>query len=559
MNPRQDIPLLSAIASPVFGFSADDLASIRSEYKHGSMYDALINSNHLKVKSFLEILNILRNDAKMKSLTGLIESCFQLTRIDSIYGAMPGGDAKKANLQLFFQLACDFEKNSIRDVSQFLEHLSALQDRGLAGAGTSTSSAVTIMSIHKSKGLEFPVVFLCGLARAFNRESQQAQVLCDKELGVGLSVADTKNRIRYPSIAKRAISMKMASESLSEEMRVLYVAMTRARDRLIMVYSAKNPEADLSDIALRLDFDRGQLLCADAICPGDWVLLEAMQHMEAGALHAVGGRPGELRLGKYPWNIQLGKASDVDSTATISDLEEVSISEEAEHKLRLELNYMYPHYAATITPSKQTATDRKGRIKDAEAAENTQERKHPVRKWRRASFLSQQIEGKDYGNAIHAAMQFIRYEACVDVESVRQEVNRMVTQAFLTQEQAGLVDCEKIAAFFRTEIGVKLYQSVPCVREFKFSILDDAQKYGDGLIGEQVLLQGVVDCAILEPDGITILDFKTDYATEENLPNLILRYQDQLNAYADAMERIYQMPVKRKCLYFFRLNRFVEI
>ena len=559
VNPRQDIPLISAIASPVFGFTADDLASIRSKQKQGSLYDALAASDYPKAAAFLEILKILRSEAKMKTLTGFIERCFALTRIDSIYGAMPGGEAKKANLQAFFQLAVDFEKSSLRDLNQFIDHLDALRDRGISGAGNVRSASVTIMSIHKSKGLEFPVVFLCGLARAFNRESHHAQVLCDKELGVGLSIADVKNRIRYPSVAKQAISVKMAAESLSEEMRVLYVAMTRARDRLIMLYSVKNPEADLADIAQRFDFDNGKLLCSDAICPGDWVLLAAMQHMEAGELHAIGGRPGKLSVGEYPWKIRLSTAPALEVTKTVYASEPISLPKNVETALKSALTYVYPYMASTQAPSKQTATGRKGRIKDAEAAENAQEVSTAKRIWRTASFLSKEMDGREYGNAIHAAMQFIRYECCADATHVQQEIDRMVVQGFLKQSHAELVDYNKIAAFFATEIGMKLRSGTPYVREFKFSVLDDGEKYGEGLEGEQVLLQGVVDCALLEEDGITILDFKTDYVTEGNLTRIVEKYRAQVDTYGEAMERIYSLPVKKKLLYFFRLNCFVEV
>lgn len=559
VNPRQDIPLISTIASPVFGFTADDLALIRSKQIHGSVYDALVVSDHPKAVAFLQALKQLRNDAKMKTLTGFLENCFLLTRIDSLYGAMNGGEAKKANLQAFYQLAADFEKNNLRDIAAFLEHLDALEAKGLIRAVGTGGGAVTIMSIHKSKGLEFPVVFLCGLARSFNREDLRAQVLCDKELGVGLSVADTKNRVRYPSIAKRAISVKMVSESLSEELRVLYVAMTRARDRLIMVYSAKNITADLSDIALRMDFDQGRLLCADASCPGDWVLFSAMHRVEAEQLHAIGGRPKQLKIGKYPWKIDVSTPSVLQETAKIPQEEARRLPSGAEEMLRKALSYTYPHAAATQAPSKQTATGRKGRLKDVEAAENAQEPKHSPRKWRKPSFVEKKIEGKDYGNAIHAAMQFIRYEACTDEWKVKQEIDRLVSQNYLKQEQGDLADCKRIAQFFETDIGRQLRSGIQCVREFKFSVLDDGEKYGEGLAGEKVLLQGVVDCAVLETDGITILDFKTDRITEDMLPAVVQKYDSQVETYAEAMERIYQLPVKKKLLYFFHLNRLVTI
>ena len=280
LNPRLDIPLISVLASPVFGFTADDLASLRAGQKKGSFYEALGVSEMQKAREFLNILGALRKEARMCSITSLLEQCFRLTKLDSIYGAMPDGDIKGANIQAFYQLAVDYEKQSLKDLSQFVNYLNSVENRGLTAAVNHPSDAVTIMSIHKSKGLEFPVVFLCNLSRRFNMENLRAQILCDKELGLGLSIANTDKRIRYPSAAKRAISVKMAAESVSEEMRVLYVAMTRARDRLIMTYASQSLESDLKDIVLRQDFDGGELICREATCMGQWVLLAALQRMD---------------------------------------------------------------------------------------------------------------------------------------------------------------------------------------------------------------------------------------------------------------------------------------
>ena len=557
-NPRLDIPLVSTLASPVFGFTADDLAVFRAHQKKGSVYDALLMDTRPKTRNFLEILRILRKEARMNTLTQLLERCFSLTRMDSVFASMPGGEAKAANLQTFYGLAADFEMGSLRDLGQFLEHLTALEEKGLISAGNSGSGAVTLMSIHKSKGLEFPVVFLCGLSREFNRESLRAQILCDKELGLGLSVADNANRVRYPSIAKRAIAAKMAAESLSEEMRVLYVAMTRARDRLIMTYASRNLRADLQDIALRLDFDKGELLNRDVVCPGEWVLMTAVQRTEAGELFALGGKPAQTRISACPWEIRVTEAPVVENTGSaVSELTE-KIPENAEAVLAKALAFRYGHVAATRTPSKQTATGRKGRIKDEEAAEYTVSHRRD-RAWRRPSFLAKQTLGKAYGNAIHGAMQYIRYEACGDREGVQEELQRLVDEGFLTAEQGEMVDCEAIAKFFRSGLGEKLRKGIPHIREFKFSILDVGRHYGENLEGEQVLLQGVVDCALLEQDGITVVDFKTDYVTEETLPRAAERYRPQVQTYGEALSRIYEMPIKAQYLYFFHMDRFVEV
>ena len=558
-NPRQDIPLVSTLASPIFGFTADELAEIRSARKKGAFYDALLLSDSPKVKTFLNTLDRLRREARMNPLTALLENCFALTRLDSVYAAMPGGEAKTANIQTFYQLAADFENGNLKDLGQFLDFLDAMEEKGLISAASSPAGCVTIMSIHKSKGLEFPVVFLSNLSRRFNTESQCAQILCDRDLGMGLSVADSENRVRYSSIAKRAIAAKMAAESLSEELRVLYVAMTRARDRLIMTYAEKNPGKIIQNIALRQDFDGGELLCREAARPGQWVLLAAVRHTEAGALHALGGRPGETKLGDHPWVIRISDAPESEDAVGKEMDTRPAMPDGVEQALQEALSFQYAYDAATRAPSKQTATNRKGRAKDEEAAEDTQEPKFPTRDFRRPSFLTESRGGKAYGSAIHAVLQYLRYENCGSEDDVKAEIARLVSQKFITEEQGKLADSGKIAAFFDTEIGRKLRAGCPCLREFKFSILDDGSHYGDGLEGEQVLLQGVVDCALLEKDGIVVLDFKTDHVTESTVAAAAERYRLQVQTYAEALSRIYEMPVKAKYLYFFQLGRFVEV
>ena len=558
-NPQQDIPLIATLASPVFGFSADDLAALRSKQKWGSIYDALRADDSPKTVWFLDILTQLRQEARMKPLAQLVERVFSLTRMDSIYAAMDGGEGKAANLQALFQLAADFEQTSRRELSQFLEHLDALVEKGLMTAGDSAGGCVTIMSIHKSKGLEFPVVFLCGLGREFNRESLRAQVLCDKELGLGLSVADSVNRIRYPAISKRAIVAKTAAESLSEEMRVLYVAMTRPRDRLVMTYASKSLRNDLKELALRYDIDGAKTLAKDANCPGEWVLLSALQRTEAGQLHALGCKPSHTRVSEQPWRIEVVEAPKEETLKSDTTIQKSVMEESVLEQLQQSLSFHYAHKEATMTPSKMTATQRKGRIKDQEAAEKADEPPQITRNWRKPAFLGQEAQGKTYGSAIHAVMQYIRYENCIDEKSVDAEIEKLVGCGFITAEQGQMADRRRIAAFFNTPIGRKLRSGIPYVREFKFSILDDGSHYGEGLDGEQVLLQGVVDCAILEEDAITVIDFKTDFVTEETLPLLVSHYRPQVETYARALQRIYQKPVKQSYLYFFRLNRFEVI
>lgn len=558
-NPQLDIPLVATLASPLFGFTADDLAALRSKNKKCSIFQALQQDDSPKTRSFLQVLQQLRQEARMAPLSRVLESVFTVTGIDTIYAAMSDGETKSANLQAFYQLAVTFEAGGQQDLGYFLEHLEASEEKGLvSNAQPANAGCVTIMSIHKSKGLEFPVVFLCGLSRGFNTDSQRAQVLCHKELGIGISAANGKRRVRYPTVAKRAIAAKIGEDGLSEELRVLYVAMTRAKDRLIMTYASGNLEKKLKNMAARMKMGCDEMLPGEANCPGDWILQAALHRMEAGELLRFSGTAGETTMGEYPWLIQVVYPPEA-AVCQQSEEENQGLPKKTVEQIRQSLLFRYPHPEAVLAPSKQTATQRKGRIKDQEVAELAQEPKTLKHTWRKPTFVSGEVEGKTYGSAVHAVLQYIRYEACTDVTAVEQEIQRLEQEGFISKEQADMVKCEQLAAFFATPVGTKLRSSKDVLREFKFSILDDGGAYTPGLEGEKILLQGVVDCALLEADGITVVDFKTDRVNAETLPAVAEGYRPQVEAYAEALSRIYQMPIKKSYLYFFHIHQFVEV
>lgn len=559
-NPRQDIPLIAVLASPVFGFSADDLAQIRAEDKKSCFYDVMVHSVSPKCTSFIHTLNLLRKASATSTLPELLERILNLTQLDMVYGAMEHGHSRRDNLHSFYQLAVEFSNHAAGDLDRFILHLDTLEKRGLAVTPEQASGGcVRIMSIHKSKGLEFPVVFLCGLSRRFNQENLREQVLCHKELGLGLSCVDSENRIRYPTVSKHAIAAKLAADSLSEELRVLYVAMTRARDRLIMTYASQNLQKDIHDIALRMLGSEKELMTLGVSNPGQWILYSALHRIEANELFSLCACSGKPEARPTPWRINVVQSTSVvaDTTNMAVIAQEPHLNEDTLNDIRDVVSCQYAYDEATKTPSKQTATQRKGRIKDVEASEHADSSKKVSFTWRRPSFISQQYKGAEYGNAIHAVLQYIRYDMCVDEESVSAEISRLVDERYITPEQGNLADSGKLAAFFRTGLGKKIREGKQVLREFKFSILDNASEYGNNLDGERILLQGVVDCAIIETDGITIVDFKTDYVTDETLPQVVQRYMAQIQTYAEAMQRIYELPVKEKALYFFCIDKFV--
>ena len=558
-NPQQDIPMTAVVTSRVFGLTADDIAAIRAEHRNWSVFDGLKESKNRKVLCFLEMLSELREEARLSSLSQLINKVLALTKIDSIYSALPDGDARVENIQTLCQLVTSFEANGYSDLGRFLEYLDNLEIKGFSTNEEKSTGVVRIMSIHKSKGLEFPVVFLCGLSKTFNTEDAKSAVLCDGELGFGLCCADMNNRIKYPTIAKNAIAEKMIEDSISEEMRVLYVAMTRARDRLIMTHAQRKPDNHLSDFVYRMDASPMELLTANVSCAGDWVLLSALRRQEASAFFNIAFRPETgVKVYDDPWHIDIVQSTPKAGSAVehaVSSPKPISV--DVVDCLARMLKFKYGNTPATTIPSKQTATQLKGRQKDIEIAEGTA--KAWEKNFRKPSFVGVQYDGRAYGTAMHAVMQRIRFENCVDRDSVKAEIDYLVSEGILSEHYGNMADVDQIYALFQTDIGRTLLTHANVLREFKFSILVDCQQYFDDVNDEQILLQGVVDCAIIDEDGIIVLDFKTDHVTEASLPVVSQRYTDQVKAYAQALERIFQRPIKAAMLYFFRLNAFVSI
>ena len=537
-NPGMDIPLVATLTSRIFCFTADELAQLRATHKGGSIYSALQASDTQKARHFIQTLTELRRFSRLESVSKLMMQIFSVTRIDSVFAALPDGALRVENLQNFCQIAAAFETNSNDGLCRFLEYLNHLMQRGVQSqSGSSGSGAVTIMSIHKSKGLEFPVVFLCGLARQFNQEDIRAQVLCDRTLGLGLSCVDTIKRIQYPSVAKNAIAAKMRTESISEELRVLYVAMTRAKDRLIMLYSSPKVRDEVEELTKRMVLSDTLLLTSTADCHGRWILMTAIARN---------------------WTINYVKAPDVTSIESILTDQNEILSPDTIQRIGNSLSYKYPYITATTTPSKQTATQLKGRDKDSEAAENTKDAVC-FKNWRKPLFADGTPSGTDHGNAMHAIMQYICFEKCSSLRMVQEEIERLVERGYISREHAATVSAEQIYQFFESDLGKEVIGAKHVLREFKFSILIDAESLPLSETEDRILLQGVVDCALITDDGIRIIDFKSDCVTSKTLDTAVEKYRGQLEIYAKALSKIYRKPIISAQLYFFSMGRFVEI
>ena len=556
-NPQLDIPLVAVLTSRVFSFSASELAQIRSGNKSTSMFNSLCASVLPKAVAFVEKLNHLRQYARLHLLSELILEIFRVCGFDNIFAADKFGQERTENLQTFCKLLASYEATGHRTLDQLLEYLNSLEQKGIsASESAKPSGSVEILSVHKSKGLEYPVVFLSGLSRNFNMTDAYEQLLRHKHLGLGLSFANKKKRIRFPTLAKKAISKRILSDNLSQEMLVLYVAMTRARDRLIMTYAVSNLGKQISETVNRMGLSNPLLLTTSANCPGDWVLYAALHRSEAGELFKLGGYPECRQVNQLPWHVEV-----VDGKAlTISECRQEAptsiMPNDAVSKISKSLSFSYVNRSATRIPAKLTATELKGRHLDDEVAQNTDYTVSRKNYWRKPTDPIKL--GTAYGTALHSVMQFIRYDACGCLEGVQRELERLVSEQFISREQVDAVDATSIVRFFETGIGQKAL-SADILREFKFTILQDADVYYEDAPQDKVLLQGIVDLAILEEDGITVVDFKTDRVTADSQAMVAEGYFPQVRAYSKALEEIYDRPVKQALLYFFRSGQFIEV
>ena len=555
-NPLLDIPLVATLTSRVFAFSAADLAQIRGDNRNISVFDSLCNSSLTKANAFVKKLNYLRQYSRIHTLSDLILEIFRICNYDRIFAADRNGFERTENLQTFCKLLSNYESAGHRTLDQLLDHLSALEEKGIAAnEGAKPSGSVEILSVHKSKGLEYPVVFLGGLSRSFNMTDASEQLLRHKHLGLGLSFVNREKRIRFPTIAKKAIAKRILSDNLSQEMLVLYVAMTRARDRLIMTYAVSNLQKQIADTVNQMDHSDPLLLTTTATCPGDWVLYAALHRTEAAPLYQLGGYPRRREVSDRPWHIEVVDGGTISAQMNLVEATPEKMPADAVLKISKSLAFSYPHQMATTIPSKLTATELKGRQLDEEVAENAKTDDKRRVHWK---LPTDSNAGIAYGTALHAVMQYISYSACDCVENIQAELDRLVRENFISQEQANAVDIQSIAAFFETGIG-KMARNGKVLREFKFTVLQDSSEYFDVATGDMILLQGVIDLAILDDDGIIVVDFKTDRVSGDNLKSAAEAYFPQVRAYSKALEQIYRKPVKKSLLYFFRLGEFVDV
>ncbi len=581
-NPTRDIYLAGALRSPIFGFTLSDLIRVRKFTPEGSLYSALAAlceaEDFPKGRYFLDKLSMWQRKAAGMRVDRLLWYIYTDTDLLALVYDKENA-AKRANLMLLYEYARRFEASSfkglynfIRYINDILEEKAELETAKVFGESSDT---VKLMSIHQSKGLEFPVCFICGTGKKFNDNDLRRNIVMDKSLGISLKLSDETGFARYDTVIRQSILRRISDSQLEEEMRILYVAMTRARERLYVTALAKEPQKLLdSAYADSLHLSRDSIMKNRGYM--HWILTAAERHKRISPDSALPFEISVMGTDEVPM--------DIGETEAESEIKESTESTDFSALVRERFDFKYPSPSAAKLPAKLSVSKLYPGVLDEDAGEELAiaEEKYSFAE-RRPLFLDGNTSelpasGTERGTATHTFMQFCDFSLFSKndtpealAEKIEREAERLAERKFITKRASKLINIKKIAGFFGSELfsGIKASPSV--FREKRFNVFLPASDFttdkslAEEISGETILVQGVIDCFFENPDGtLTLLDYKTDYIrdgmTKENAAKLLTeRYYLQLSYYRAALEKISMKKVSRTVIYSFGGGYEIEI
>ena len=547
-NPRQDVPLIAVLRSPLFGFSPDRLAQIRALLPEGDYYDALCLDEHEDTAAFRQTLDGLRLAARDMTADRLLWKLYTQCHAMAVFGAMEGGAARKENLIALYTYAGQQAAAGRGGLFDFVTQLHDLLEEGRQPpiSTQATGSGVQIMSVHRSKGLEFPVVILADLHKRFNADDFHRPVLVHPQLGLGTERVDRQRRIRYDTVTKSAVAAALTRESKAEEMRILYVALTRAKEKLICVDCMSHARKRAADLAVLAEMPAPPEAVAGAKCPGDWLLLPLLCAPEGEPIRRwAETEPQTLTGAGGGWQVQVWE-----NPVAPALRERDSTPEEVRESGPVEVRELdYPHPAACRIPTKVTATQLKGRELDEEIAQGTVRRVRQVQVETPRFLIGERpLSAAQRGTAMHLLMQYLDLSG----PEPEQQVQALLARHLLTPEQAASLELEQVRRFLASPLAERIRRAGEVYREYRFSLLLPASLYDPEAEPEdELMLQGVVDCAFRTEQGLVIVDFKTDRILPQEAAQRAELYRPQLTAYSQALSRVLETPVAERVLYFF--------
>ncbi|SFT46949.1 DNA helicase/exodeoxyribonuclease V, subunit A [Selenomonas sp. GACV-9] len=611
-NARQDIPLAAVLASPIGGFSWEEIVRIRMSAEDGDLYDGLLASFSPdtglpaelaeRTSAFQQELAAWRNYAVSHSVPELIWMLFRETGYYDYVGSLKGGLLRQANLRMLVDRAADYERTNYRGLFRFLRFIDDLRkrDTDLSVARTlgASENVVRIMSIHKSKGLEFPVVFVADMAKEFNLQDTKKNFLMHQQLGIGIKLSERSRvgRQIYNTLPWQAIADKIVAESKAEEMRVLYVAMTRAREKLILtgVLTASKADKVQKKWGKYLQSTDRQMPAAfvrQAASYLDWVAPAIIRHADGEALRqfVADEADGYAALELEP---EAHFAVQVLNAAAIGMQHEEELQDDellraaalgqpmpaTENKERVEhcLAYRYDMGGLDEVPAKLTVTEIKRRFAVEELHEDDTEPGTMLVKaetmdkavqadfdWPRPQFLQEERQGlsaAEKGTIMHTVMQHIDIHGDMSFAGIRQQLVGMEQAGILLPGQKDVVYLKGIRDFVQSAVGQRLRKAKDIWRELPFSRMLPAKRFYSDVQSpdEKVFTQGVIDLLFEEDDGsLVLIDYKTDQNPDPE--QALRRYQVQVDLYSEAVKEILQRPVKERYLYLLRSGQMVMV
>lgn len=565
-NPVQDIPLAAVMLSPLFGFSAGELADIRASAKERleagetePLYRSVAVSadgGSKKAAAFLKKIESLRRLSLTLSAGELVRRVCEETGFDAIVGAMPDGERRRLNIGLLCDYAEKYEAAGNLGLSGFIRFIDKVArtsgDLATAARPSENADIVRIMTVHQSKGLEFPICILADMQHAFNERDNTESVLISSSAGLGMKRRTEDGISVYDTASRRAAVITSERMGRSEEMRVLYVAMTRAKENLVMVTSVPNPEKGLAKVAVECGI--GERANPFAVLRmnnfSDLVLMALMRHPAADELRKLSGVDVPIFLPEKDRFKLKVVVSDSESFMTESANEQkiaakpVFFDEVCER-----LDYSDPRSVLSSVSAKRAASDGSERGINREYFASS-----------RPAFMSSGgLTPAQRGTATHKFMQFSDYAAArADIES---ELARLVDGGFLSEDEGKAVNIGAAKRFFMSPLAERIFASDNVMREKKFAALFPAKFFYPELTGEaaeeKIVVQGIADCVFVEDGELVIVDYKTDTGVDAEA--LLDRYSAQLGIYREALSQALGMPVKETLLYSFFMNSTVKV
>ena len=586
-NPEQDLAMAAVLRSPLVGLDETALAGVRlagdgTLWQNlpafvASLPDGVDEKEDLQ--QFMAAFDSWRTYSRRHGVAELLQRLYDDTAYVDFVGAMPGGDVRQANLKALYDRARQYEEAGFRGLFRYLQLMDKMKEDGLdlapAKVVSEKEDVVRIMSIHKSKGLEFPVVFVADMGKAFNRRDTQDQILFHNRLGIGLKQYDPEWRMSYPTLIWSGIAAQLRWEGTAEEERILYVAMTRARDQLILTGHSSHIDRDWQRWTSHLN-------PAQAKSYFDWVMPAALAPFGAKA-DADYARPGAAWQDAI-WQVRIARAVPAgtveegayDGEPRLEALRRGDLTgTPVPSWLDEQLSWQYAYPQAVRTAAKFSVSEVKRRYQELHSDELQDEAALsvpaaaviPTAPGEDDAFAAlppwlageeAAVSGAQRGTALHKALQYITPAADQTTATLRREIDAFVRQGLLSREEAKLVYVPVLAAFCQSDIGRRMAESPELHREYPFTVLLAG---GDPLpeteTGEQILIQGVIDCLFREDDSWILVDYKSDRL--ETADAFRRRYAVQLALYKRAVEQITHRPVEETYIYSLHLQQEIRL